>query len=195
MSKLFFHWRVGLQSLLGIDLSQYKYFWFPPQNIFEFDYLEVLVSRLSIKFISASFLSYHKCFYPEYGPSKYDLAPSHLTDLSFTINSNPIDSPKFFMLMVEPLSKKVSYTFFTPSFYYQFYLDDEPEEVGDVEEFDPLSWIAHFVVFTHPHEEEEIDHIFPWRYDHEKSTISPEMMRRFRSKHVFWDAPISYRND
>ena len=58
------------------------------------------------------------------------------------------------MLMVEPLPKKIPYTFFTPSFHYQFYLDDEPKEVGEVEEINPSSWRAHLTVFTHPRKEE-----------------------------------------
>ena len=60
-------------------------------------------------------------------------------DLSFVINNNPIDSPTFFMLMVEPPPKKIPYTFLTSSFHYQFYSDDELKEVGEVEEIDPLS--------------------------------------------------------
>ena len=80
------------------------------------------------------------------------------------------------MLMVGPPSKKISYTFFTPSFHYQFFPDDKPEKVGEVKEIDPSSWKAHLAVFTHPHKEKEIDHIFPWRYNHEKSIMSPEMM-------------------
>ena len=98
-----------------------------------------LISHLPIKFISDSFPSYHKRFYLEYGPSEYDLAPSHSTDLSFAINSNPIDSLTFFMLMVEPPPKKIPYTFFAPSFHYQFYPDDEPEEIGETEENNPSS--------------------------------------------------------
>ena len=64
-------------------------------------------------------------------------------------------------------------------------------EVGEVGEVDSSSWKAHLAVFTHPHEEEEVDYIFPWRFDHEKSIMSPEVMRRLRSKHVFQDALIS----
>ena len=183
---------MGYEAFWRTDLSRYKYFWLPPQNIFEFDYLEDLINRPPIKFILASFPPYHKGFYPDYGPSEYELAPSPSSDISFTINSNPIDSPTFFMMMVEPSLKKVPYTFFAPSFHYQFYLDDEPKEFGEVEEIDPSSWRGRLAVFTHPHEEKEIDHIFPWRYDHEKSTMSLGMMRSFRSKHVFRDAPILY---
>ena len=186
---------LGYEAFWGTDLSRYKYFWLPPQNIFEFDYLEDLISHLPIKFISSSFPSYHKCFYLEYGPSEYDLAPSHLMVLSFTKNSNPIDSPTFFMLMVKPPPKKIPYSFFTPSFHYQFYPNDELEEVSEVEEIDSSSWRARLAMLTHPHEEEEIDYIFPWRYDHGKSTMSPEIIQRFRSKHVFWDAPSSYIMD
>ena len=82
---------LGYEAFWGSNLSQYKYFWLSPQNIFKFDYLEDLVSRLPINFVSASYPSYHKHFYLEYGPLEYDLAPPYSTGLSFAINSNPMD--------------------------------------------------------------------------------------------------------
>ena len=103
-------------------------------------------------------------------------------------NNNPIDSSTFFMLMVELEPKKCPYTFFTMSFHYQHFLDEEPMEAGKVEE-------ARLAVFTHPRKEEEVDYIFPWIFDHEKSVMSPRVMRRLRSKHVFWDALILHRRD
>ena len=56
-------------------------------------------------------------------------------------------------------------------------------EAGEVREVGSSSWKARLAVFTHPREEEEeeeeeVDYIFPWRFDHEKSVISLEVMRR-----------------
>ena len=81
--------------------------------------MEDLVSLLPVKFESASYPSYHKIFYPEYGLAEYDLSPSPPCDLSFAMQSNPVDSPTFFMLMIEPAAKKIPFTFFMPSFHYQ----------------------------------------------------------------------------
>ena len=153
--------------------------------------MEDLVSHPPVKFILASFSSYHKCFYSKYGPSECDLEPSILTDLSFTIDSNPIDSTTFFMLMVEPVPKKTPYTFLTLYFHYQHFPDEEHMEAGEAEEVGSPSWKAHMAMFTHPCEEEELDYIFTWRFDHEKSVMSPEVIQRLRSKHVFQDALIS----
>ena len=124
---------LGYKAFWGTDLTRYKYCWLPPQNILGFDYLEDLISRPLIKFISSSFPSYHKRFYPEYGPSEYDLSPSSSTDLSFAMNSNPIYSLTFFMLMVEPAPKKTPFTFFTPSFHYQHFSNEEPLVASEVE--------------------------------------------------------------
>ena len=98
---------LGCAKFWGNDLSRYKYFWLPPQNIWGFEYLEDLVSLLPVKFESASYPSYHKIFYPEYGLAEYDLSPSPPFDLSFAMESNPVDSPTFFMLMIEPAPKKI----------------------------------------------------------------------------------------
>ena len=64
--------------------------------------------------------------------------------------------------MIEPPQEKVQFIFFTLSFHHRFYPDDEPGEL------DPSSWKPWLAEFSHPHEEEEIDHIFPWRFNHEK---------------------------
>ena len=77
------------------------------------------------------------------------------------------------MLMVEPPPKKIPYTFFTPSFHYHFYPHGESEEADELEEAGPSSWRIHLVVFTYPHEGKVIDYFSPWRYDNEKSTLSP----------------------
>ena len=61
------------------------------------------------------------------------------------------------MLMVEPPLKKIPYTFFTSSYHYQFFPNDEPDEIDEVEENDPSLWRAQLAVYTHPCEEEEID--------------------------------------
>ena len=74
-----------------------------------------LIPYVPTKFISSCKPSYHRRFYPEYGPAEYETAPSPSLELSFTIRSNPIDSPTFFMLIIEPAPKKVPYTFFAPS--------------------------------------------------------------------------------
>ena len=189
MSKLCFYWGIGYRAFLGANLSRNQYFWLSPQNIFGFDYLDDLVSLRHVKFISTSFPSYHKRFYPEYGPLEYDLTPSNSSDLSFVINSNPIEPPIFFMLMIKPWSEKISYTFFTPSFHYQFFQNEELAKNGEYSS----GWKARLAVYTHPHEEEEVDCIFPWSYNYERSAMSVEMMWRFRSKHIFRDALISYR--
>ena len=184
---------LGSENFWGSDLTHYKYFWLPPQNIWGFEYLEDFVSLLPIKFISTSFLSNHKHFYPEYGLTEYDLLPYSPMDLSFAVNSNPMDSPTFFMLMVEPAPKKIPLTFFIPSFHYQQYSDKEPMETSEVEEAGSSSWKALLAVFTHPREGEEVDYIFPWRFDHERSVMSLEMKRKLQSKHVFQHTPISYQ--
>ena len=131
---------------------------------------------MPIRFVASSVPSYHKRFYSEYGPAEYELVPSPSMDLSFAMRSNPIDSLSFFMLMVKPTPKKVSHTFFTSSFHYQHFLDEDPVEVDEVERGSSSSWKAHLVVFTHPREEKEVDYIFDGRYDHERTIMSPKMM-------------------
>ena len=71
--------------------------------------------------------------------------------------------------MIEPPQEKVQFTFSTPSFHYQFYSGDEPEEL------DPSSCKACLAKFSHPCENEEIDHKFPWRFNLEKSIQSEEL--------------------
>ena len=58
------------------------------------------------------------------------------------------------MLLIEPPQEKVQFTFFNHSYHHQFYLDDEPEEPN------PLSRKAQVAKYSHPREEEEIDHFF-----------------------------------
>ena len=147
------------------------------------------------KFILPHVPSYHRRFYPEYGLSEYETAPSPPVELSFTIRSNPIDSPTFFMMMIEPAPKKVPYTFFMPSFHHQQFPDEDPSGADEIEGSASSSWKHRLVVFTHPHEEKEVDYIFNWRYDNERTIISPESMKRLRSKYVFRDVPISYRRE
>ncbi len=189
---------LGNEAFWGADLTRYKYFWLPPQNIFGFEYLEDLVSLTSLvpmNFISPYVPSYHRRFFPEYGLAEYETAPSPPLEISFAARSSPIDSPIFFMLMIEPAPKKVPYTFFTPSFHYQQFSDQDPPEVDEVEGSASSSWKQRLANFTHPREEEEVDYIYDWRYDHEKTVISPDSLRRIRWKHVFRDAPISYRRE
>ena len=147
------------------------------------------------RFISTYVPSYHRRFYLEYGFAEFETTPSPLLELSFTIGSNPIDSPIFFMLMIAPAPKRVPYTFFMPSFHYQQFPNEDPLEADEIEGSASSSWKDRLAIFTHPREEEEVDCIFKRRYDHERTVISPESMKRLRSKHVFWDAPISYRRD
>ena len=111
------------------------------------------------------------------------------------MRSNPIDSLTFLMLMIEPAPKKVPYTFFVPSFHYQQFLDEDPLEEDEIEGSASSSWKDRLAIFTHPREEEEVAYIFNWRYDHERTVISPESMKRLRSNHVFRDASISYRRE
>ena len=54
--------------------------------------------------------SYHKRFYQEYGLLEYELSLPPPEDLSFTLNSNPVNSPSFFMLMIEPPPEKVQFS-------------------------------------------------------------------------------------
>ena len=127
---------MGNETFWGDDLARYKYFWLPPQNILGFEYLEDLVSLIPYvptKFVSPYIPSYHIRFYPEYGLAKYETAPSPQLELSFAMRSNPIDSPTFFMLMIEPVPKKVPYTFFMPSFHYQQFPDEDPPEEDEIE--------------------------------------------------------------
>ena len=97
--------------------------------------------------------------------------------------------------MIEPTPKKIPYTFFVSSFHYQQFPDEDPPEVDETEGSASSSWRDRLAVFTHPREEEEVDYVFKWRYDHERTVISPELMNRLRSKHVFRDALISYRRE
>ena len=99
------------------------------------------------------------------------------------------------MLMIEPAPKKVPYTFFMPSFHYQQFPEEDPPEADEIEGSASSSWKHRPAIFTHPREEEEVDYIFNWRYDHERTVISPKSMKRLRSKHVFRDALISYRRE
>lgn len=91
------------------------------------------------------------------------------------------------MLMIEPPPKKTHFTFFTPSYHRQLYPNNELEEI------DPSSWKAQLATYSYPHKEEEIDHIFPWRFDHEKFILYAEFERLFRLRHSFRDAPILYQ--
>lgn len=189
---------LGNETFWGDDLVRYKYYWLLPQNILGFEYLEDLVSLfpyVPTKFISPCEPSYHRHFYPEHGPAEYETTLSPSLELSFTIRSNPIHSPNFFMLMIEPTLKKVPYMFFTPSFHYQQFPEEDPPEVVEIEGNASSSWKDRLAIFSYPREEEEIDHFFSWRYNHERTVISPESMKQIRSKHVFRDAPISYRRD
>ena len=125
-------------------------------------YLEDLVDRLPIKFVIASSVpSYHKRFYPEYGPPEYELSPLSPKDFLFILNSNPVDSPSFFMPMIKPPLENVQFTFFSESYHRWFYPDDKPKEL------DPSLWKAQIAEYSHPCKEEEIDHVFTWRFDHE----------------------------
>ena len=81
------------------------------------------------------------------------------------MQSNPVDSPTFFMLMIQPAGKKIPFT----------------------------SWNSSLVEFTHPREEEEVDYTFVWRFDHERSIMSTERKRKIKSKHIFRDPPILYQ--
>ena len=92
-------------------------------------------------------------FYPEHGLAEYETAPSPPLELSFAIRSNPIDSPTFFMMMIEPAPKKVPYTFFVPSFHYQQFHEEDPPEVDEIEGSASSSWKDRLDVFTHPREE------------------------------------------
>ena len=186
---------LGNEAFWGCNLARYKYFWLPSQNIFGFDYLEDLISEPPTKFVSPCVPSYHRRFYPEHGLAEYETAPSPSLDLSFAIRSNPVDSPNFFMMMIEPAPKKIPYTFFAPSFHYQQFPDVDPPEMDEIEGSASLNWRDRLTVFVHPREEEEVDHIFKWRYNHERSVMSPELMSQLRSMHVFRDAPISYRRE
>ena len=186
------------ETFWGDDLARYKYFWPSPQNILGFEYLEDLVNLIPYvptKFVSPYVPSYHRRFYPEYGLAEYETAPSPPLELSFTMGSNPIDSPIFFMLMIAPAPKRVPYTFFMPSFHYQQFPDEDPLESDEIKGSVSSSWKHRLAIFTHPREEEDVDYIFNWRYDHEITVIFPESMKRLRSKHVFRDAPILYRRE
>ena len=77
---------LGNETFWGDDLTRYKYFWPPPQNILGFEYLEDLVSLIPYvptKFISPYVPSYHRHFYPEHGLAEYETAPSPPLELSF----------------------------------------------------------------------------------------------------------------
>ena len=67
--------------------------------------------------------------------------------------------------MIKPPPEKVQFTFFRESYHRQFYPDDEPEEP------EPSSWKAQIAEYSHHHEEEEINHVFAWRFDHEIYSI------------------------
>ena len=97
------------------------------------------------------------------------------------------------MLMIEPAAKKIPFTFFTPSFHYQQYLDEERMDSSEVETSSYSSWNTPLAESTHPCEGEEVDYIFAWRFDHERSVMSTEMKRKIRSKHIFRDPPILYQ--
>lgn len=112
---------LGCEDFCGSDLRRYRYFWLPPQDFLGIKYLEDLVRPEPMKFVSASSLSSYYV---------HDLLSGSSMDLSFALKSNPVDSPVFFMLMIEPALAKTQYTFFTPSFHRQFYVDDEPEETS-----------------------------------------------------------------
>ena len=186
---------LGNETFWGSNLARYKYFWPPPQNVLGFDYLEDLISEVPTKFVSPHISSYHRRFYPEHGFAEYETAPSPSLELSFALRSNPIDSPNFFMMMIEPAPKKIPYTFFVPSFHYQRFPEEDPPEVDENEGSVSSSWRDRLSAFVHPREEEEVDHVFKWRYVHERTIISPELMSRLRSIHVFRDAPISYKRE
>ena len=120
---------LGCEAFWGSDLWRYRHFWLPPQDFLGYD-LDDLVSRLPIKiFATSSIPSFHKWFYPEYGPLEFEISPLPSEDLTFTFNSNLVDSSTFFMLMIEPPQEKVQFTFFTPSFHHGFYPEDEPEKL------------------------------------------------------------------
>ena len=52
-------------------------------------------------------------------------------------------------------------------------------EKGKIEGVSSLLWKTRLTVFTHPREGEEVDYIFGWRFEHERSVMSPEMKQRF----------------
>ena len=64
---------------------------------------------------------------------------------------------------------------------------------GEVEASSCSLWKTRLAQFAHPREGEEVDYIFAWRFDHERSVMSPEIKRRIRSKHSFRDPPILYQ--
>ena len=96
-------------------------------------------------------------------------------------------------MMIKPAPKKIPYTFFAPSFHYQQFPDVDLLEMDEIEGSASLNWRDRLTIFVHPREEEEVDHIFKWRYNHERSVMSPELMSQLRSMHVFRDAPIDAR--
>ena len=112
----YFTSELGHETFWGFDVRQYRYFWLSPGGFFshkypdlpsggffEFDYSEDMIDRMKIKFIpSISTLSFHCQHYPEHGLAEYNILPLPLSDLSFTWNSNLINSPSFFILMIEP---------------------------------------------------------------------------------------------
>lgn len=169
---------LGCEDFCGSDLRRYRYSWLPPQDFLGIEYLDDLVRFEPVKFVSASSLSFYYGHDSSSGPS---------TDFFFALKSNPIDYPVFFMLMIEPAPPKTQFTFFTPSFHRRFYVDDEPEETS------PSSWKSRLASWTHPREEEEIDYIYSWRYNFEKSILSDVDYRRFRSKHAFREVLVRYR--
>ena len=73
------------------------------------------------------------------------------------------------MLMNEPPQEKVQFTFFSPFYHHRFSKLEEPN---------PSTWKAWIAKYSHPFEEEEIDHAFSWRFVHEKY-VQPEGHKRF----------------